>query len=227
MVLTKGLNLLHNNLNKYGFLLILLFCATEIFAQRIGELAPPKPPEVFPNNALGADILFSDAGFGLGTFYKKSFSRNVTGFVDLSISESKDDRELEYIDYYGQKQVFGKVNRVFMAPLNFGVQYRLFAENLTDNLRPYITAGAGPNFILTTPYEMEFFNAFGKAKFKVAAGGYIGFGANFGLSKKNLMGLSVRYYFVHMFDEGVENLENRFRKDFQHIMIALNIGLMY
>lgn len=214
-------------LHKYIFLLVIFLISSEIFAQRIGGKAGPKPPEIFPNNAIGADILFSESGFGLGTFFRKSFSRNVTGFIDLSISESKDDREIEFIDYFGQKQVFGKINRVFMAPLNIGIQYRLFSENLTDNLRPYVTAGVGPNFMLTTPYEMEFFNAFAKAQFKLAAGGYVGFGANFGLSKKNLMGISVRYYFVHLFDDGVENLENRFRKDFQHIMIALNLGLMY
>lgn len=212
-------------LNTIIISLILFAGAT--FAQRIGEKAPPKPPEVFPNNASGIDLVFSDSGFGLGTFYRYSFSRVLTGFTDLSISESKDDREIEYIDYYGQKHVFGKVNRVFMTPLNFGIQYRLFADNLTDNLRPYVTFGTGPNFIVTTPYEMEFFDSFKKAQLKIAAGGYIGFGANLGLSKKNLMGLSIRYYVIHLFDKGVESLQGRYRKDFQHVMITLNIGLMY
>lgn len=211
----------------YYILFILIFALPSLYAQRIGDMAPPIAPIKFPSTKLGLDILFSDSGFGIGGFYRKSFNRLVTGFIDLSISESKDDREIEYYDYTGQKFTVGKVNRVFIAPVNAGIQYRLFADNLTDNLRPYVTAGLGPTFVLTTPYDMEFFESFGKAKFKVAAGGYIGFGANFGLSKKNLMGLNVRYYLIHMFDEGVENLEGRFRDSFGHIYITLNIGIMY
>lgn len=190
-------------------------------------MAPPKEPIKFPSNKLGLDILFSDSGFGFGGFYRKSFSRLVTGFLDISFSESKDEREIEYYDYYGQKYTVGKVNRVFIAPVNAGVQYRLFADNLTDNLRPYVAAGVGPTLVLTTPYDREFFDAFGKAKFKLAVGGYVGFGANFGLSKKSLMGLNIRYYLIHLFDEGVENLQGRYRDQLGHIFITLNIGIMY
>ncbi len=196
-------------------------------AQKIGELAPEQPPETFPPNAWGADIMFGEGGFGLGTFYHKSFSRTVTGFVDLSFSESKDEREIEYIDYFGNTFVYNKKNRVFVIPLNFGIQYRMFTETLTDNLRPYICAGVGPTFVLTTPYEKEYFNAFRSAQSKIAGGGYIGLGANIGVNKNNLFGLNIRYYFIHLFDNGVENLYDKYRKDLGGISISVSIGIMY
>ncbi|MEW6194039.1 MAG: hypothetical protein AB1521_02660 [Bacteroidota bacterium] len=210
-----------------AYIIFLLLPLTAINAQRIGELAPEKPPEIFPDNIWGADIMFGEGGFGLGTFLRKNFSQEITGFVDISISESKDEREVEYIDYWGNKFTIGKVNRVFLIPLNFGIQYRLFTESLTDNLRPYINAGVGPTLAVSTPYDQEFFSAFGDAKAHYAAGGYIGLGANFGLSKSNLVGLNVRYYYVHIFGEGVENLEGRLRKSFGHFYLTLNLGIMY
>lgn len=213
---------------KKFFILLLLFPLLISYGQKIGKLAPEKPLEIFPNNSWGADIMFSEGGFGLGSFYRYNFTNVVTGFVDFSISESKDEREVEYYDYYtGQTYTVGKVNRVFALPVNFGIQYRLFENDLVENLRPFVTAGIGPNFVLTTPYDLEFFTSFGKAKIKYALGGYIGFGANFGLNKKNLVGLNIRYYYSHLFDEGVENLQGNFRKDLGAFYITLSIGSMF
>lgn len=210
-----------------AYLMILLLPLASVNAQRIGELAPEKAPEIFPENSWGADLMFGEGGFGLGTFLRKNFSREITGFVDISFSESKDDREVEYIDYWGNKITPNKENRVFLIPLNFGMQYRLFTESLTDNLRPYLNAGVGPTLVVSTPYEREFFNAFGYARAHYAIGGYVGFGANFGLSKSNLVGINARYYYTHLFDDGVENLTGRLRKDFGHFYLTLNIGIMY
>ncbi|GJQ62953.1 MAG: hypothetical protein SCALA702_20060 [Melioribacteraceae bacterium] len=190
-------------------------------------MAPEKPNENFPDNSWGVDIMFGEGGFGLGTFYRQQFNRDLTGFIDLSFSESKDDKEIEYIDYFGQTYVIGKKNRVFLIPITLGVQYRLFADDITDNLRPYINAGVGPSVVLTTPYEKEFFNAFGDTQSKIAVGGYVGFGANFGLSKNNLVGINMRYYYSVLPGAGVENLEGRTRKNIGAFYITLNLGMMY
>ncbi|MBN1301542.1 MAG: hypothetical protein JW995_10045 [Melioribacteraceae bacterium] len=206
---------------------ILLFLPLFISAQNIGELAPEKPPEEFPPNSWGMDILIGDGGFGLGTFFRHAFNSTVTGFIDFSISESKDDREFEYIDIFGRSVVLGKENRVFFLPLNAGVQYRLFEKTLTSNLRPYVTAGAGPTLLVTTPYRKEFFSSFGDARLKYAVGGYIGMGANFGISKSNLVGLNFRYYAAYIFGEGVENLTDRFRNKITSFYVTLNLGIMY
>lgn len=212
-----------------SFLILILFASAFGFtyAQKVGELAPEKPIETFPENSWGVDIMFGEGGFGLGTFFRKSLSSKITAFTDISFSETKDDREFEYIDYFGQSFTFGKKNRVFLVPLNFGVQYRLFENVITDNLRPYLNLGAGPTMVITTPYDREFFNSFGKARANYAVGGYVGFGANFGLSKDNLVGLNIRYYYVHLFNEGVESLFDKYRKNFSGIYLTINLGIMY
>lgn len=215
-------------MKKLLLIAILLIPTLIVNAQEIGELAPEKEPEVFPDNALGLDIMFSDGGIGMGGFYRRQMSHSLTGFVDFSISEIKETNEFQYYDYFGNPiRIAGKKNRVFLVPINFGLQYRLFENVIHDNLRPYINAGIGPSIVITTPYSREFFNAFGYAQTKYAAGGYIGFGANFGLDKSSLIGLNFRYYIVHFFDEGVEITEERFNKDIGGFYLTINLGLMY
>ncbi len=211
----------------FSLTLLIIIPFASINSQGIGELAPEKPLEVFPDNAWGMDIMFGEAGFGLGTFYRKQLSMKWTVFADLSISEAKDEREFEYYDIWGQSFILGKKNRVFAIPINLGLQYRLFENVIFDNLRPYINFGVGPTLALTTPYEEEFFNAFSYTQTKTALGGYIGFGANFGLDKSSLIGMNFRYYYTHFFDEGVESLYGRYKKNIGSFFVTLNIGLMY
>jgi len=208
-------------------LTILLISWCNVNAQGIGELADEREPMDFPDNILGMDIMFSEGGFGLGGFYRRELSRKVTLFGDFSISEAKDEKEFEYVDYYGQKFTVGKKNRVFLLPVNFGVHYRLFENTITDNLRPYINAGVGPTFVVTTPYNQEFFKAFGDAQMHYALGSYIGFGANIGLDTQNLIGLNFRYYYIGFFDEGVESLDGRYQKNLGGFFVTINLGLMY
>jgi hypothetical protein len=210
------------------FIILSIFSVSKINAQGIGEVAPEKPLEVFPTNAWGMDIMFGDAGFGLGTFLRKQLDLKWTAFADISISEAKDEREFQFYDYYlGTFVTANKVNRIFQVPINFGMQYRLFENSLTDNLRPYLNAGVGPTLLVTTPYEKEFFNAFGDAQAKYAVGGYIGFGANFGLDKSSLVGVNFRYYYTRILSGSVESIQGSVKKEIQGFFITLNLGLMY
>jgi hypothetical protein len=211
---------------------IIIIPFLSVDAQGIGEFAPEKTPVVFPKNAFGMDLIFSEGGFGLGAFYRRTVSDDITLFTDFSISEAKDPQEISYVDYYGNSVTPGKVNRAFILPLNFGMQYRLFENVIFDNLRPYVNVAIGPSMVVTTPDSIEFFSSFGHAKARFTIGGYFGIGANFGLDKSSLVGLNIRYYIIHFFNQGIEildqNLTNgRLQNDLGGIFITLNIGMMY
>lgn len=209
-------------------LMLLLATLSSLFGQKIGEFAAEKPNMELPNNALGIDLMIGEGGFGFGGFYRYNYTNTFTGFVDFSISESKHEREIERYDIFGYPlPIYGKKNRVFLLPLNFGVQYRLFYESLTDNLRPYLSLGVGPTMFVTTPAQEEFFKSFGKAKALYGAGGYIGLGANFGISSTNLTGINIRYYVLQLFDDGVEQYFGDFKKTIEHVSLTINIGIMY
>jgi len=208
-------------------LILFIIPTSFLLAQEIGELVPPPQPMVFPNNAMGIDLLIGESGFGFGGFYRRQLNTKFTLFSDISISEAKDEREIEYIDIYGQTFTIGKQNRVFQIPVTIGAQYRFFEKELTDNLRPYINAGVGPTIVLTTPYAEEFFRAFSYTQTYYAVGGYVGFGANFGLDQKSLVGINVRYYYTQFLDDGVEILRGRFKDSLSGFFITLNFGFMY
>ena len=212
---------------KKLFLLFLLIPLFSVNAQKIGRLAPDTNRVVFPPNAWGVNVMFGEGGLGLGTFFRKQLSNNLSGFIDISFSESKDEREFEYVDYYGVVYTYNKKNRVFMIPLNLGLQYRLFSESLTDNMRPFISVAVGPSMVLTNPYEKEFFDAMGYCQLKWAVGGYVALGTNFGSSKSSLFGFTLKYSFAHFFDNGVENIINKYRKNIGTLSLSLDIGLQY
>ncbi len=206
---------------------ILFFPLALLNAQQLGEMAKEKPPEIFPERSLGIDFIFSEGGFGLGTFYRHNITNTLSFFTDLSFSEGKDSREVEYVTYWGETYTPGKKNRIFLVPLNFGLQQRLFEGVITDNLRPYINFGIGPSMVVTTPYEREFFNSFSKAQARYTLGGYVGLGANFGLDKSSLLGINLRYYEIRFFDEGVESLDGIYQKSLGGFFFTINLGIMY
>ena len=196
-------------------------------------------------NAWGFDLLLSNNGFGLGGFYRREFSDVFSGFIQLAISDVKDEGEVEYYNQFtGESFVPGKKNRLLLFPLTFGVQYRLFKDEIVDNFRPYLSAGIGPSMVFVAPYsnakkiplpdggtmttyeQVEFFSSLKQGQAKYTFGGYVGAGAYFGIDKGTLTGVSVRYYFIP-FQRGIESLENVYIKRFGGFYITLNFGSLY
>ncbi len=177
------------------------------------------------SKSWGGDVLISTGGFGLGFFYRNEYSKDFSGFVSFSISESKDDREIEYYDYYTQTAyVPGKKNRFLVLPLMIGVQQRLFSDDIKDNFRPYVSAAVGPTLIYATPYKDEFFASLGKGKSYYTIGGYIGGGVFVGSDRSSLFAINARYYFVP-FTRGLESLEKGpLKKDFGGFFLTLTLG---
>ena len=174
-------------------------------------------------NSMGIDLLVSTNGFGMGTFFRHEYSDDLSGFIDFSISEGKDDDEREYIDYYGYRFTPGKVNRFLLLPLFAGVQKRMFEDDIVDNFRPFVTAAVGPTMIYVFPYNEEYFSALGKGRFKYTVGGYVGLGAYFGSERSSLLGINLRYYFIP-YPGGIESLQNVQKTQFGGLYISLTFG---
>lgn len=182
-------------------------------------------------DAWGLDILVSNNGFGLGGFYRHQYTNEFSGTITLAISDAKDDNEVEYVNYYGQTIVPGKINRFLLVPLDVGVQYRLFAEEILDNFRPYVSAAIGPTLVFASPYNREFFNSLGYGQAHYTLGGFVGFGAFFGSDKESLSGINIRYYFVP-FAKGIDSMVNleggiERKKEFGGFFITLNFGSVF
>jgi hypothetical protein len=230
-----------------------LLCATPLFAQTPGEETTDEPtrgrrPEVKPDTTIvfqsprplidpleaekrrtsyGLIASLSGSGFGGGAFYRREFLKDWSYTIDGILSGARNTDELEtgFNTETGMTFIPNKINRIYMMPLMAGVQYRLFSEKLTETLRPFVSAGVGPTFILTTPYEYDFFRAFADGKLYTRFGGFIGAGAQVGsLGLKSQTGVSARYYYIPFGGEGLESIKGSPIKDFGGLQLSVSVG---
>lgn len=229
-------------------LILLVFSFNTLDAQVKGE-EPPEPRGFDPDtltfesprplisnlskreelsNAWGVDLIFSDNGFGAGMFLQYYFSDDMLAFGGFYISEARNRDEFEYFDpLRNEYRVPNKINRIYMFPLTFGVQKYLFQDVIFETLRPFISLGAGPTTIMTTPYEEEFFSAFGSANFYGRFSGFVGIGADVGSYGQTLMAVNLRYYYIPFGGKGIESIIDDPIKDLGGIFLSLSIGGRY
>jgi len=149
-------------------------------------------------------------------YYKHLLSRNFSAGVTLDIGGAKGPKE-----FASESEL--KVNRIYVLPLIVNLQYRLLADVLSEGLRPYITAGAGPSFVMATNAQEDFFSSFGNAAMTTTFGGYFGFGANFGVDPKSNFGASLRYYIIP-YSQGIESTRGKFLTDFNGVSLTVTYG---
>lgn len=196
------------------------------------------------NSAYGAHIIFNTAGFGLGGFYEYKLNENYTMSVDFMMSGARNTDEIEVFDRFtGLVYVPYKLNRVYSFPLTLGIRRYLFQNELVDNFKPFIDGGAGITFILYNPYSfytnvawnlppenqefIDFFSALKYTNTYIRPAGYVGIGADFGFSKKNLSRLNIRYYYAP-FLGGNQKDEFGFEiKDFEGNPIPVGVYSMH
>ena len=234
-----------------GMLLPAAAAAQEIARTDTTFLFTPSKPHpinseesAIRTNAWGMDLMLSNNGFGVGTFFRHRETSDLSWFGSLAVSDVKDEQELEYYDIYGRSYSPYKKNRLFLIPLFGGIEYRLFRDEIADNFRPYVSAALGPAMMVVAPYQIEtttdlgegmtlteykqieFFESLKYATTKYTLGGYIGAGAYFGTEGGTLSGLSIRYYFIP-FQEGIETLQGVYVSNFGGLYITLNFGASF
>jgi outer membrane protein W len=161
----------------------IIFEPSQPLVQSRADLAKEYP------NTWGFNASFSDYGFGGGLFLGHNFSQDFEAQISAEMSTASASREFDLV-------TDNKVNRVFVIPIMLSGQYRLFSQGLSDNLRPYVTAGAGAVVAMTTPFQEDFFTAFADQQSKIVPGGFIGLGAKFGMDPKSTFGASLRYFII-------------------------------
>ncbi len=220
------------------FLSLALLCAGQGEDSKVYEIKdsayifkPVKPITTYQakkgqiSDAWGIDLLFSDHGFGLGTFYQKYFNDKMLGFVSLYASGAHNTDEFESWDpVKGEWVVPNKINRIYMFPTMCGVQYFVLKDKLAESFRPFVSAGAGPTLIVATPYSKDWFESFNYAKSYMRFGGFIGLGSYFGSLVGPLIGVNARYYYIPFGGKGLESIKDYPIKNFGGVFLSLSLG---
>lgn len=194
----------------------------------IGTQINPKsvltPKE--PRNRWGLSVLYSDKGYGITGGFFKPISNSSDLFVNFSITGISDNREFEYYDYYGNSYIDGKINRVFMFPLNIGLQHYIFKGEIENDFKPLIGIGVEPALVVTNPYDRGYFKAFGYSHAAFAMGPFVGVGLEFEQSKSIAFTLNLRYSYMPVLAGNVMSLKYSEMKDLGGITMNFGVNFM-
>jgi hypothetical protein len=178
---------------------------------------------------IGFNVLFSGSGYGGGLFYSLSLGEDIVGFANLEISPRRNRSEFEQVDpNTGRFFIPGKKHWLMMFPLMIGLNYKVFQNDLSESLRPYVSAGVGPTFVMASPYDYptkyEFFNTLGDAVWYTRPGAFLGAGTYIGSTSKTSLAVNVRYYVIPFGGDGIESVAGNPITDFGGLFISLCIG---
>ncbi|HVN48710.1 MAG TPA: hypothetical protein VMU30_07805 [Bacteroidota bacterium] len=214
--------------------------STMVFTPSDPQLVRPHAysPE---KHVWGIDFDLSNNGFGMGFFFRHEYDEEFSGMINFTISDVKDNNEVEQYDWYGNSVVPGKLNRLLLMPLFASMQYRLFKDDIADNFRPYIAGGLGPTMILVAPYatytpvvdisgnpymqqnQIDFFTSMKYAQLRYTFGGFIGAGLFFGSPQGSMTGLSFRYLYVP-YAHGIEVMQGGSMNTFGGLFLTITFA---
>jgi hypothetical protein len=200
---------------------------TSIFAGQGDSLTPKLKTKSEKEKNWSINLSFSDNGFGFGGTKYFTLSKNITFNAGILFSGAKDDREFDRTDIFGNSLTPFKENRLFMFPiLNLGLQIRLFRDDVTDNMRPFVNFGVSPAVIVYTPYNESFFSSFKYAKAKYTVGGYAGVGLDYMTSKSSGLSFNLRYYYLNLFGAGINSISTTEMKNFGGIYFVFSYNFL-
>ncbi len=188
-------------------------------AQSAEPLREPGKQEA--PRGLGAQVLLTNSGFGLGGYARKLLRDDQTATLEISLSAAEDEREVSFFDRFGDRDVPNKRTYLLEIPVYIGLERRLFRPFIEDNFRPYFHIAGGPVLGWNYPYFRDengndTFDE-GERTFGVVSGLFrgnlvpglglsISIGANFGELEGLTQGVRLGFR-MNVYNEPIELLE--------------------
>ena len=187
----------------------------------------PEPSSQGPahyGTGIGASLLLTNYGFGLGGLYRNAVGETTSLAIELSVSAGKDEREQEFfVGFFGDTVVPFKRSYFLVTPVHVGVEQRLFRASIEDSFRPFVQVLGGPSFGFQWPYfndvnangvretdeeKLGVLSGLGEGSFRWGVGATLAVGAYFGESRRNTQGFRIGYVGSYFFED-VDLLELR------------------
>lgn len=241
----------------FWFLVGSLLLAVPAHAQTDDEALEDAPAQETQNaygSSLGAQVVLTNSGFGLGGLLRVGLGERTSFMTEVALGAGKDEREVAFFDRFGRKDVPNKAHYLLMLPVQFGLHRRLFRAHIEDNFRPYVQVSTGPTLGWEYPYfedcngDLQYdpntdcngdgtlqteegeriydsIGAIPKGHLRTGLGGTVAFGAHFGFSRKATQGVRFGYTFTYFFD-GIQLLEPQVREP-QHFFGTPSISVFF
>lgn len=225
---------------RYGLILTVILLCRSVFAQTptgtpttsspqdsVIIFSSPRPlldqSDIQNNqflNSWGVAGFFNDYGWGLGFYFRHIVTADLSAIAQLDLGTAKGSRE------FGAYNEI-KINRIFVFPLLVSAQYRLLQSTLGESFRPYITAGAGPVFVMTNDGQKDYFSALPHSTFHTTWGANVGIGSYFGSDPKTTFGASFKFFIIPYPAPGIESTLGNFLTNFSGIALSVSYGFNF
>lgn len=105
------------------------------------------------NRGIGFNVVMNNFGFGLGSEYRRVIAPQSEFTTSLRITGLRDASEQTFTDFFfGQQVIPNKYQRAIAIPLMLGMRQRVFANNIQDDFRFFVSASMGPAAAFAYPY---------------------------------------------------------------------------
>jgi hypothetical protein len=137
----------------------------------------------------GLVFTMAETGSGFGAFYAIPFGATWHVGATINAYFLRDSKQFDYQDpYTGYMYSMNDVNNVYIFDAMITLKRRLWAEDMHDSFRPFLTGGFGPVFGFNNPederlpYQEEY-----------SFGGFFGAGADVSVDKKFFISIRAQY----------------------------------
>ena len=102
---------------------------------------------------LGINVVMNNFGFGVGGEYRRIIAPQSEFTTSLRITGLRDVSEQTFTDFFfGQQIIPNKFQRAIAFPLMLGLRQRVFANNIQNDFRFFVSASMGPSVAFSYPY---------------------------------------------------------------------------
>ena len=180
-------------MKKLLFIIIILpgiFFSTLLAQDRANTYSKEKFEKI--RTEAGLVFAMAETGSGGGAFLSLPFGSLFHAGIAVDVYFLRDSKQIEYADpYYGGVYQMNKINNVYIFDMQFTVKRRLFAEDLHDSFRPFLTGGLGPVFGMNHPEDKSL-----PKQYEWSIGGFVGGGADITFDKKYFVGVRGQYRII-------------------------------
>jgi len=171
--------------------MLLGIMVTNVLSQEDSDLYSQDKYEKISTEG-GLVFTMAESGSGGGAFFSLPFGSLFHAGVAVDVLFLRDSKQIEYRDpYYGGVYQMNKINNVYIFDFQISIKRRLFADDLDDSFRPFLSGGLGPVFGMNFPEDES-----KPDQYEWSIGGFVGGGADITFDKKYFVGVRGQYRMI-------------------------------
>lgn len=149
--------------NLFFYIGTIAFSVSLFFSTSVnGQVIEPEVERLIRNastlsdnykRGIGINVVMNNFGFGIGGEYRRIIAPQSEFTASLRFTGLRDASEQTFTDFFfGQQVIPNKYQRAIAIPLMLGMRQRVFANNIQDDFRFFVSASMGPAASFAYPY---------------------------------------------------------------------------